>query len=87
MESRLVSWVAQKGKAGSAAQISQLLMFNVLACRSSTVRDAVRRGRSPGAEYFKIDPHGDKQKVRDEFSFALSLGRWRTDVRLFIVAG
>jgi type VI secretion system protein ImpJ len=90
MESKeLVSWVAQKGKAGSAAQISQLLMFNVpgvplehLPGMPSDVAGP------PGAEYFKIDPHGDRWgKVRDEFSFALSLGPLAdADVRLFIVA-
>jgi hypothetical protein len=43
----------------------------------------------PGAEYFKVDPHGDRwAKVRDEFSFAVSLGPLAdADVRLFIVAG
>ncbi len=90
MESKeLVSWVAQKGKAGSVAQIGQLLMFNVPGVPLEHLPGMPSDVAGPaGAEYFKIDSHGDRWgKVRDEFSFALSLGPLAdADVRLFIVA-
>jgi predicted component of type VI protein secretion system len=41
-----------------------------------------------GYEYFKLEPHGPQwSKVREEFSFALSLGKLENaDVRLYVVA-
>ena len=41
-----------------------------------------------GFEYFRVDPHGTHwSKVREEFSFGLSLGKLENaDARLYVVS-
>ena len=64
----------------SGAYFADLVTWYHLAWCGESVRRA-------GFEYFKLEPHGAQwQKVREDFSFALSLGKLESaDVRLYVV--
>lgn len=84
----LAQLVVEHGKAGSRSGVATLVMLNTKGLRLEHLPAAPTEIASEaGFEYFKLEPHGAQwQKVREDFSFALSLGRLESgDVRLYIV--
>lgn len=80
--------VVEHGKAGSRSGVATLVMLNTKGLRLERLPAAPTEiaGRA-GFEYYKVEPHGAQwQKVREDFSFAISLGKLESaDVRLYIV--
>jgi type VI secretion system protein ImpJ len=80
--------VAEHGKASSKSGVTFLEEFKVSGLRIEQLLAAPTEiAGPPGFEYFKLDPHGDHwNKIRDEFTFALSLGKLESaDARLYVV--
>jgi type VI secretion system protein ImpJ len=85
---QLAEHVAEYGKAGSCRGVPPLVMLNTRGLRLEHMPAAPTEiSARVGFEYFKLDPHGPGwTKVRDEFCFALSLGKLEdADVRLYVV--
>jgi type VI secretion system protein ImpJ len=81
--------VVEHGKAGSRSGVATLVMLNTKGLRLQQLPAAPTEIQSrAGFEYYKVEPHGPQwQKVREDFSFAISLGRLESaDVRLYVVA-
>lgn len=81
-------WVVEHGKAGSRSGVATLVMLNVEGLRLEHLPAAPTEIAGPaGFEYYKVEPHGAQwTKVKDDFSFALSLGKLENaDVRLYVV--
>lgn len=81
--------VVEHGKAGSRSGVATLVMLNTKGLRLEQLPAAPTEIQSrAGFEYYKVEPHGPQwQKVREDFSFAISLGRLEgADVRLYVVA-
>lgn len=80
--------VVEHGKAGSRSGVATLVMLNTKGLRLERLPAAPTEiaGRA-GFEYYKVEPHGAQwQKVREDFSFAIGLGKLESaDVRLYIV--
>jgi type VI secretion system protein ImpJ len=89
MESQeLVRWVAEKAKASSVRNIGKLVTLALPGLKLERLPgEPIRISGLPGAEFFKVEPYGDKwTHVREEYSFALSLGALTdADVRLYVV--
>jgi predicted component of type VI protein secretion system len=89
MESaELARWVAEKGKASSARHVGTLVTLALPGLGLEKLRgEPTDIAGPPGAEYWKLEPYGDKwAKVREEFTLALSLGALAdADVRLYVV--
>lgn len=84
----LAHWVAEYGKASSRSGLPALVMLNTKGLRLEHLPAAPTEiAARAGFEHFRVDPHGPAwSKVRDEFSFALSLGKLENaDVRLYVV--
>jgi type VI secretion system protein ImpJ len=80
--------VVDNGKASSRTGVTFLSEFNMQGLRMEHLQAAPTEiAGPPGFEYFKLDPHGDHwKKVREEFSFALGLGKLESaDARLYVV--
>ncbi len=80
--------VVEQGKAGSKAGVATLVMLNTKGLRIEHLPAAPTEIASrAGFEYYKLEPHGAQwQKVREDFTFGLSLGKLESaDVRLYIV--
>lgn len=85
----LVSLVDEKGKAGSAKSVPGMVTMAVKGLRIEHLPGPPTTISGPsGAEFWKVEPHGNQwSRVRDEFTFGLSLGPLRdADVRLFVVS-
>ncbi len=84
----LARWVVDEGKASSTSGVQPLVMLNTkgLAIEHMPAAPTEIAAR-PGYEYFKVDPHGAHwKKIREDFSFAISLGKLENaDARLFVV--
>lgn len=83
----LVGWVEEKGKAGSAGSIPGMVKVSLAGLRLAHLPGPPTTISGPGgAEFWKIEPHGNPwNKVREEFTFGISLGPLTdADVRLFI---
>lgn len=84
----LAKWVVDQGKAGSQKGVKTLTLLNVEGLRIEHLPGAPTDIESlVGFEYFKVDTNGAQwNKVREEFSFGVSLGRLEgADVRLYVV--
>jgi type VI secretion system protein ImpJ len=84
----LASLVVEHGKASSRSGVQPLVMLNTQGLRLEQLPAAPTEiGVRPGYEYFKVEPHGAQwNKVREDFSFALNLGKLEdADVRLYVV--
>lgn len=80
--------VVEDRKASSRSRVTFLEEFKVKGLKIEHLQAAPTEiAGPPGFEYFKLDPHGeDWTKIRDEFTFALSLGKLESaDARLFVV--
>jgi type VI secretion system protein ImpJ len=80
--------VVSGGKASSRSGVTFLSEFNMKGLRIEHLQAAPTEiAGPPGFEYFKLDPHGDQwKKIKDEFTFALSLGKLESaDARLYVV--
>ena len=85
----LTKLVVDQGKAGSVDGVSTLVLLNVKGLRIEHLSGAPTEiAARAGYEYFRVDPHGAQwNKVRDEFNFALNLGKLENaTARLYIVA-
>ncbi|HTF36464.1 MAG TPA: type VI secretion system baseplate subunit TssK [Myxococcota bacterium] len=85
---QLAQHVAEYGKASSCRGVPPLVMLNTKGLRLEPMPAAPTEiAARTGFEYFKVDPHGPAwSKVKDEFCFALSLGKLENaDVRLYVV--
>lgn len=86
----LNEWVEKYGKAGSLKGAKMLVRLNLPGLRLEHLPGAPTEiAGAAGFEYYKVEPHGPQwAKVREEFSFAVSLGKLENaDARLFIVSG
>jgi type VI secretion system protein ImpJ len=87
--SELAKFVGNHGKAGSRTGVSTLVLLNVKGLRIEHMpAPPTEIAARAGYEHFKIDPHGTQwQKVREEFSFGINLGKLENaDVRLYVVS-
>jgi type VI secretion system protein ImpJ len=85
----LTQWVVDHGKAGSRNGVKTLVMLNVEGLRLEHLPGAPTEIAAPaGFEFYKVEPHGAQwSKVKDDFNFALSLGKLENaEVRLYVVA-
>lgn len=85
----LSKWVVEQGKASSANGIKALALLAVEGLRIEHLPAAPTEIASHGGfEYFRVETHSAQwNKVREEFSFGLSLGRLEdADARLYVVA-
>jgi type VI secretion system protein ImpJ len=85
---QLIELVVSHGKASSQSGVPPLEMLKVTGLRIEHLPGAPTDiGAEAGFEYFKVDPHGPHwSKVREEFSFALSLGKLENaDAWLYVV--
>jgi len=84
----LLQLVAESAKAASIGEVEPLRMMNLegLTIEHLPGPPTEIAGRT-GFEYFKIEPHGRLwNRVREEYSFALSVGKLENaDVRLYVV--
>jgi len=84
----LAELVVNHGKAGSRTAVATFVLLNVKGLRiehmSAPPTEIAARA---GYEHFKVDPHGTNwNKVREEYSFAINLGKLENaDVRLYVV--
>ncbi len=84
----LAKLVVDHGKAGSRSGVATLAMLNTKGLRLEHLPGAPTEiAGPPGLEYFKLEPHGPQwSKVREDFNFALSLGKLETaQVHLYVV--
>jgi type VI secretion system protein ImpJ len=84
----LNQWVVDHGKAGSRSGVKTLVMLNVEGLRLEHLPGAPTEIAAPaGFEFYKIEPHGAQwSKVKEDFTFALSLGKLENaEVRLYVV--
>ena len=84
----LNQWVVEHGKAGSRSGVKTLVMLNVEGLRLEHLPGAPTEIAAPaGFEFYKVEPHGAQwSKVKDDFTFALSLGKLENaEVRLYVV--
>jgi len=80
--------VVQHGKAGSRTGVPTLEMLKLQGLRlEQLVAAPTEIAGPPGFQYYKVEPHGAQwTKVREEFGFAVSLGKLENaDVRLYVV--
>lgn len=85
----LLDLVAESGKAASIEELGSVLMMNLDGLKIEHMPGAPTEIASKaGYEYFTIDSHGPKwNRVKNEFSFALSLGKLENaDVSLYVVS-
>lgn len=85
----LSKWVEEHAKAGSAKGVKTLTLLNVEGLRMQHLPGAPTEIQSrAGFEYFVVETNGAQwNKVREEFSFGLNLGRLEdADARLYVVA-
>jgi type VI secretion system protein ImpJ len=85
---QLAGHVAEYGKAGSCRGVPPLVMLNTKGLRLEHMPAAPTEiAARAGYEYFKLDPHGPGwSKVKEEYCFALSLGKLENaDVYLYVV--
>jgi type VI secretion system protein ImpJ len=86
----LVQRVVHESKAGSHGTVKVALLTNTEGVRIEHMSAAPTEiAARAGFQYFSIDPHHPKwKKVREDFDFALSLGKVESaDVRLYVVEG
>ena len=84
-----VELVDEKARAAAASEVSGLEIFSREGVRLEHLPGEPRDiSGQPGAEYYKVEPHGDYwSRVREEYNLALSLGTLvDADVRLYIVS-
>lgn len=84
----LTDMVVNHGKASSRTGVTPLVMLNVAGLRIESLPGAPTEvAAETGFQYFRVEPHGKEwSKVRDEGSFALSLGKLEeATVRLYVV--
>jgi type VI secretion system protein ImpJ len=84
----LARWVVEEGKASSRPGLAPLVMLNTKGLRIEHLAGPPTEiAARTGFEYFKVDPHGPQwPKVKDDFSFALSLGKLENaEARLYVV--
>ncbi len=84
----LNQWVVDHGKAGSRTGVKTLVMLNVEGLRLEHLPGAPTEIAAPaGFEFYKVEPHGAQwSKVKEDFSFALSLGKLENaEIRLYVV--
>ena len=85
----LVQWLDEKAKAGSARSIPGMVTIALPGLRLQHLPGPPTTISGPaGAEFWKVEPHGPPwSKVREEFTFAVSLGPLTdADLRLFVVS-
>jgi type VI secretion system protein ImpJ len=84
----LARWVVDEGKASSRGGVAPLVMLNTAGLRIEHMHgNPTEIATLPGYQYFKVDPRGQQwSKVREEFSFGLSLGKLEhAEARLYVV--
>ena len=84
----LTDMVVNHGKASSSSGVTPLVMLNVAGLRIESLPGAPTEiAAETGFQYFRVEPHGKEwTKVREEGSFALSLGKLEeATVRLYVV--
>jgi type VI secretion system protein ImpJ len=85
----LIRIVSETGKAASVDELGSVLMMNLDGLKIDHMPGAPTEIASKtGYEYFKVDSHGPKwNRVKNEYSFALSLGNLENaDVILYVVS-
>ncbi len=84
----LAKLAVDHGKASSRSGVTTLVMLNTKGLRIEHLPAAPTEIAGPaGLEYFKLEPRGAQwNKVREDFSLALSLGKLENaEVRLYVV--
>ena len=84
----LGQWVVDHGKASSLKGVATLVMLNVTGLRVEHLPGCPTEiAARTGYEYFKVEPHGTQwNKVKEEFTFAMSLGKLEdADISLYVV--
>jgi type VI secretion system protein ImpJ len=84
----LARWVVEEGKASSRSGVPPLVMLNTAGLRLEHLAgNPTEIATLAGYQYFKVDPRGQQwAKVREEFSFGLSLGKLEhAEARLYVV--
>jgi type VI secretion system protein ImpJ len=85
---QLADMVVNHGKASSRTGVTPLVMLNVAGLRIEGLPGAPTEvAAETGFQYFRVEPHGKEwSKVREEGTFALSLGKLEeATVRLYVV--
>jgi type VI secretion system protein ImpJ len=84
----LINLMKGQAKAGSITGVKTLEMLNRAGLKIEHLPGAPTEiAARAGYEYFKVDAHGPQwKKVRDEFTFAVSVGKMENaDIRLYVV--
>ena len=85
----LVELVKDSGKAASIQELPTIMMMNLDGLRIEHLPGAPTEiAARTGYQFFKVEPHGNQwTRIKNEFSFALSLGKLENaDVSLYVVS-